>query len=174
MLQTLFLLALLFQTGPVVRPTIIAKVSEPPQRNYRIIYYDNSFLFAARNYGDSRDSGGNTEPALFVHSKEHSKWIRILQISTAGGRFGKSSSNDPEIQKKMRYASVSWDFTSFAEREYMDQPLKTSGSIAFPEQVRFDKSTDLYELRYLSSWGIPSVETVLYVKRKDLLDAFAQ
>jgi hypothetical protein len=172
MLRTILCLTLLLQTGPEVRPTIIAKPSEPPRRNYRIIYYDDSFLFSGRNFGDSRDRGGNTQPGLFVHSKEHSRWIQILEISTAGGSFGKSTSDDPEIQKKMRFASVGWDFTRYAERPYIEQPLGTSGSIAFPEQIKYEPSKSRYELRYFSSWGVPSAEVVLYVNRQDIIDAF--
>lgn len=174
MLRTIILVALLFQTGSEIRPTLVAKMSEPPRRNYWIIYYDDFLLFAARHYGDSRDRGGNTEPGLFVHSKEHSRWIQVLQISTAAGRFGKSRSDDPKIQKKMRFAPVSWDFTRYAERPYIEQPLLTSGSIAFPEEVRYESSMNRYELRYFTSWGVPSVETVLYVNRKDILNAFEE
>lgn len=168
----ILLLTLLFQVESEMRPSIVAKASEPPRRNFWIIYYDDSFLFAARHYGNSKDASGNTEPGLFVHSKEHSAWIQILKISTTDGSFGTSWSDDPEIQKKMRFASVSWDFTSAAERQYIDQPLRTSGSIAFPEQVIYDSVSDRYELRYFSSWGVASAETVLYVKKKDIVDTF--
>jgi hypothetical protein len=168
MLRTAILFILLFQAGAGVRPTIVAKPSVPPHRNFWVIYYDDSFVIGARNYGDSRDFGGKTTPGLFVHSNKHSRWIQILQISTAGGRFGKSSSDVPEARKKMRFASVSWDFTPYAERPYIEQPLATSGSIAFPDQVKYDSSTDRYELRYFSSWDVPSAETVLYMNRKDI------
>ena len=174
MLRSLILLAILFQAEPVTRPTIVAKPSEPPRRNFVIRYYDDSFLFGFRHYGDSRDWGGNTDPALFVHSKEHNRWIQILQISTLGGRFGKSDSDDPEVQEKMKFASVGWDFTRYADVPYIDQPLRTSGSIAFPDIIKYDASRSRYELRYFSSWKIPSVETVLYVDRKDLVSAFAK
>lgn len=174
MFRIAILFALLFQSGSEVRPTIVAKWSEPPRRNFWIIYYDNSFLFAARNYGGSRDPGGNTEPGLFVHSKEHSRWIQILKISTAGGRFGKSSSDDPADQKKLENVSSSWNFTRYAERPYIDQPLVTSGAICFPEQVKYDSPTDRYELRFHSSWGVASAESVVYVNRKDIVNAFVK
>lgn len=172
MFQILALLALMFQAGQEGRPTIIAKLAEPPGRNFYIIYYDDSFLFAARDYGDSRDRGGNTEPGLFVHSKKHSRWIQILSISTENSRFGKSWSDDPKEQKKLRFASVGWDFTRYAKESYIDQPLRTGGSIAFPDEVKYDSSRDRYELRYFSSWKVASAETVLYVKRKDIVNAF--
>src|SRR5215471_11592124 len=161
MLRGLMLLVVLLQAEPAARPTIVAKPSEPPRRNFMIIYYDDSFLFAFRHYGDTRDWGGSTEPGLFVHSKELSRWIQILQISTLGGRFGKSDSDDPEVHKKMMYASVGWDYTRYAHLPYIDQPMHTSGSLNFPERIRYDSSTGQYELRYNSDYKIPSVETVL-------------
>jgi len=173
MLHALVLLAILFQTEAAERPTLIANPSIAPIRNFLFIYYDDSFLFGFRHYGDHRDFGGNTEPGLFVHSKQHNRWIQILQISTLGGRFGKSNSDDPEVQKRMEFASVGWDYTRYANLPYMEQPPK-SGFLNFPDQIKYDSSKGRYELRYNSSWKIPSVETVLYVDRKDLVDAFAK
>jgi hypothetical protein len=132
------------------------------------------FLVAARHYGTSADAACNTEPGLFVHSKEKSRWILVTAISTAGGRFGKSESNDPEARKKLIRASVGWDFTEYAQRPYIEQPLRTSGSIAFPEIIEYDASTERYILRYLTSWGVPSAETVLYISRAELVGAFAK
>ena len=173
MLHALVLLAILFQTEAAERPTIIANPSIAPIRNFLFIYYDDSFLFGFRHYGDSRDFGGGTEPGLFVHSKEHNRWIQILQISTLGGRFGKSDSDDPEVQRRMEFVSVGWNYTRYAHLPYMEQP-PNSGFLNFPDQVNYDSSTGRYELRYNSYYKIPSVETVLYVDRKDLVDAFAK
>ncbi|HKF54398.1 MAG TPA: hypothetical protein VKJ45_03105 [Blastocatellia bacterium] len=174
MLQALALLAILFQAGPAPRPSIVAKPAIEPIRNFLFIYYDDSFLFGFRHYGDSRDFGGSSEPGLFVHSKEHNRWIQILQISTLGGRFGKSDSDDPEVRKRMEFVSVGWNYTRYAHLPYIDQPMHTSGSLNFPELIKYDSSTGQYELRYNSDYKIPSVETVLYVDRKDLVDAFAK
>ena len=171
MLRLILVVAAL-QVGQMGRPTIVAKVSDPPRRNFSVIYYDDSFLFAARDFGDSRDFGGNTEPGFFVHSKDKGIWIHITAISTAGGRFGKSTSNDPDARKKLSLASVGWDFTEFAQRPYIDQPLRTSGSIAFPDRVEYESDKSRYQLRYFSSWGIPSAETVLYIDRADLTATF--
>ena len=169
---SVFLLTLL-QVSPN-RPTIISQPSDPPRRNFSIIYYDDMFLFAERNYGTAADAAGNTVPGLFVHSKEQSRWILVTAISTAGGRFGTSASNDPEARKRLRMASVSWDFTAYAQRPYIEQPLRTSGSIAFPNVIEYDGPGDRYVLRYFTSWGVPSAETVLYISRADLVGAFAK
>ena len=156
------------------RPTIIFQPSAPPRRNFSIVYYDDKFLFAARHYGSAGDPGGNTAAGLFVHSKEKSRWIVVNAISTAGGRFGTSVSNDPQARKRLSIASVGWDFTHYAQRPYIEQPLRTSGSIAFPEVIEYNASTDRYTLRYLTSWRVPSAETVLYIRRPDLVGAFAK
>jgi hypothetical protein len=168
----MILLVAVFQ-GSEGRPIIVAKASEAPRRNFSILYYDEAFLFAGRNYGSSADVGGNTEPGLFIHSKEKNRWIQITAISTADGKFGKSTSEDPEASKKLRMASVGWDFTTFALRPYIDQPLRTSGSIVFPDRIQYDSRSGRYELRYLSSWGVPSAETILYIRRADVTEVFA-
>ena len=168
------LVTVVLQVAAVGHPTILAKVSEPPRRNFRVVYSDDSFLFAARHAGDSRDVGGNTAPGLFVHSKERAAWIQITAISTAGGRFGTSTSDDREASKKLRAAPVGWDFTLFAHRPYIEQPLQTTGSIVFPDDIEYESDRGRYRLRYLSSWGVPSAETVLYVDRADLTAAFAE
>ena len=167
------ILVVAFLQGTDGRATIVAKASDRPRRNFRIVYYDDAFLFAARNYGSSEDVGGNTDPGLFVHSKEKNRWIQIAAISTADGKFGKSTSEDPEASRKLSMASVGWDFTAFALRPYIEQLLRTGGSIVCPDSIHYDSRTGRYELRYLSSWGVPTAETVLYIRRADLSEAFA-
>jgi hypothetical protein len=165
-------LAVLLQGGHQDRPTIITRPVEPPGRNTSIIYYDDQFLLLSRHYGDVRDRGGATEPGLFAHSKATGRWLQIRAISTAGARLGSSSSNDPAARRRLRVASVTWDFRPLADQPYIEQPLRTSGSIAFPDSVVYDSSSGRYELHYFSSWGIASAETVLYVSREDLIAAF--
>lgn len=168
MLPTIMLLLTLFATMQGARPTIVAKPSDPPDRNVSIIYYDDAFLFAGRNYG-SASVGGNTEPGLFVHSKAQSRWIQIMAISTADGTFGKSPFKSPEGF----HSPVSWDFAAAGRQPYIGQPLRTSGSIAFPGVIEYSSDTDRYVLRYFSNWG-PGAEVVLYVARGDLRVAFAR
>jgi hypothetical protein len=72
----------------------------------------------------------------------------------------------------MKFASVGWDYTRYAQLPYMDQPPPSGGFLEFPDQVKYDSSAGRYELHYNSSWHLPSVETVLYVDRKDLVNAF--
>jgi hypothetical protein len=184
MLRAFVLIGLLLQAipapaipAPVVpapRSSVVMKPCEPPQRNVLILYYDEVFLIAGRHFGDQRDPAGAGEPGLFVHSKEKNRWAQILAISTAGAKLGRSWSDDPQVQRKLRAAPVGWDFTTFATRPYIDQPLHTSGSIAFPDRISYDPVSGQYELRFFSSWGAPTAETVLYILRSDLVEAFAK
>lgn len=166
--------AVLLQSVLGEPPTINAHRSEPPRRNFRIIYYDDRFLFAARNYGSASDPGGNTEPGLFVHSKQANRWIQITAIATAGGRFGKSVSDEPEAAKRLSISMVGWDFTAAASQPYLQQPLRTGGSIAFPEMIEHDPTNDRYKLRYFTSFHVATAEVVLYVKGDDLTAAFTR
>jgi hypothetical protein len=160
------------QTRKDARPSLKYRLSESPVRNVRNIFEDETYLFVARHYGDHRDPGGNTEPGLFVCSKKLNQWIQVLSISTADGRFGTSTSDDPEQQRRLSLSQVVWDFRKLAASDYAEQPLRTSGSIVFPDEISYDLATGRYRLRYLSSWKIPTAETVLYILRADLIQAF--
>jgi hypothetical protein len=150
------------------RPSIQTESDAFPLRNIIVLYYDDAFLFAGRHYGDGRDFAGATEPALLVHSKATNRWLKIKAISTENGRFGKSSAD--------MMVSVSWDFTALAGRPYIDQPLKATGSIMFPDKIEYDLAGRRYALRHASasSAQFPGAETVLYVGRADLVEAFGR
>lgn len=148
------------------RPSIIVQPATTQQRNILVLYYDEAFLFVGRHYGDGRDFAGPTEPGLFVHSKARDRWLQITAISTEGAQLGKSSGD--------MVASVGWDFTPFSQRPYIEQPLKTTGSLMFPDRIQYDSRSDRYELRHASTWRRPGAETVLYIRRGDLVEAFAR
>jgi len=165
------------QAPPPAPPTlssVVTKPCEPPVRNVQVLFYDEVFLIAARTFGDRRDPANTTDPGLFVHSKERNRWLQVVAISTAGGKLGRSWTDDPPAQRKLRNAPVGWDFTPFAGRPYIDQPLRTTASVAFPDRITFDEASGMYQLRYFSAFGVQSAETVLYIRRVDLLDAFAK
>jgi hypothetical protein len=141
--------------------SIQTKPAPAPTGNLWVLYYDEAFLFAS-HFGNSRDPSG--EPVLLVHSKSRDRWMQIAAISTAGARLGKSS---PDMR-----TSVIWDFSALAERSFAKLPLRTSGSLMWPDRVRYDSQTERYELRHASKSGVLSAMTVLYVLRADLDAAF--
>jgi hypothetical protein len=154
--------------------SIVTRAADAPTRNVVTIYEDAAFRFRSRHAGDGRAPGGATEPGLFVQSRATGRWRRIVAIATAGGRFGHSDVHDSAGRNLLRLASVGWDFRPLAERAWAEQPLRTSGSLVFPDSIHLDPATDRYVLHYLSRWGIPEAETVLSVRRSDLVAAFGR
>ena len=159
-----FATALVIPWAVAAEPVVVAPAG-PPRRNVSVVYYDNDFLMLARDHGDHRDFGGNTKPGLFLHSKAHNRWVQIIKLSTKDGTFGSSDAIGPR-------ASVGWDFRPYANEPHIEVPLKTSGSIAFPDRVEYDQKTARYKLEFFSSWEIEGAVTRLFVSRQDLLDAF--
>ena len=148
--------------------------ADGPRRNFAIVHYDADFLFARRNYGNATDVGGNTRPGFFVHSNAHNRWIEIRSVSTKDGRFGKSWTSGPGDSIRMLMVSVSWNFTYLADQPFADLPLMTSGSIVLPDSIAYEPSTGRYMLDFMSSWrDVPAARTVMYIRRGDLVDAFA-
>jgi hypothetical protein len=125
-------------------------------------------LFLSRNYGNK----GETEPGLFVHSNKHNLWLEITKISTKDGLFGKSWTDNKEDQKKLMVISVGRDFTKLKDKPYADMPLKTSGSISFPDKIQYIEKEKKYKLGFMTSCGVKTAITYLYINEKDLESEF--
>jgi hypothetical protein len=172
MRTSFFLLALVLLPAMAFAQAVVMSEAHPGTRNTSVIYYDDSFLFMSRNFGDQRDPRGNTVPGLFVHSKAHDRWLQIHELSTKDGKFGKSSSEDPEENKRLQMSQVGWDYTAYAQKPSIELPLKTAGSIAFPEAIDFDAKGDRFKLSFYTSWKIESAATRLFLSRKELIEQF--
>ena len=153
-----------FQSPKPAASSILAVAAGAPTRNFLVFYYDDKFLFGGRHYGAGRDFAGPTEPALLVHSKAHDRWIEITAISTKDAKLGRSTAD--------MVVSVVWDFTPYASRPFIEQPLKTPGSVMFPDRIDYDDASGRYVLRHASKNGIPIAETVLYIRGADLVESF--
>jgi hypothetical protein len=161
-------LGILAITQDIARPSLLTRPADPPVRNIVSLYSDEAFRFVGGHYGDGRDPAGATEPGLFVYSDAAKRWLQITAISTAGGRFGYSSA--------AMVVSVMWDFTPYAKRLYIEVPLKSTGSIMFPDRIEYDRDTERFRLRHSSgsSSRFPEAETALYIRRADLVQAFGR
>ena len=73
--------------------------------------------------------------------------------------------------KKLMMISVGWDFSSFASQPYADMPLRTSGSIAFPDKIELLED-GRYKLSFMTKTGVRAAATHLYVSRDDLEKEF--
>lgn len=165
----LALLTMICLSSGALADGLVTEGNLHPRRIHDVTYYDDSFCFVVRGYGDNRDNIKTIEPGLFVHSKAHNKWIEIKKIPTKGGRFGRNAMQDP----KLMTASVTWDHTPLRTEALAEMPLRTSGSICLPETIFYDAETETFELGFLTSWkDIPDASTYLYIKRADLIEAF--
>jgi hypothetical protein len=155
---------------PKLESTVATLRSDPPRQGLSVSYHDDHFLFVSAANPDLRKQ----QAGLFVHSMALRRWREITAVSTAGGRFGSSKANNEAEAKRLSTSMVGWDFTMYAHLPAMPLPLRTSGSFVLPDDISYDEKTDLYEMKMLSSWRVPSAETVVYVRRQDLVEQFAK
>lgn len=173
MKAALLVLGFLYFAGEGSAQIIVTRDTGVPTRNIFVISYDDAFCWVGRHHGDQRDFGGCTEPGVFIHSKQHDKWLQIVKVATREGVFGTSNSDQKEDQKKLMRIPVGWDFTGLATNVYAEMPLRTSGSLAFPDRVEFDEKRERYTLGFMTACGVPSAATFLSFDRRDLETAFA-
>ena len=158
---------------PKLESTVATLRLDPPRRPRQIssvVYHDDQFLFVSATNPDPRKQ---QQPGLFVHSMARRRWREITAVSTAGGRFGSSKANNEADAKRLSASMVGWDFTMYAHFPAIPLPLVTSGSFVLPDNISYDQATDLYEMKMQTSWRIPSAQTVVYVRRQDLVEQFA-
>ena len=157
----LVLVSLAFlQEEPNFQSIVVAN-ELPDRRNVRLVSYDKDFAWMARDFGDSRDFGGNTKPGVFVHSRAFDRWLRILQVTTEGAKFGKSV--NPRL-------AAPWDFTRLSEEKFVPLPIPTGGAIHLPDRVVYNADRDAYLMYFNSESQITM--TMLVISRKDLIQAF--
>jgi hypothetical protein len=142
--------------------SVILSPSPDPVGQSKPIYKDANYVFIARNYGPK----GKQVPGLFVFSNKTRKWMEINRLSTKDARFGRS----PTLEEGR--CSVGWDYSGLREADYATIPLRTSGSLNFPDKILYQTDTSVYLLQFNSSWNIEAVLTQFIVKKDDLDKAF--
>ena len=145
--------------------SIVVEPNGPPnRRGTRLVDYNSEFAWVSQDFGDSRDFGGGSIPGVFVHSHAHNQWLKILQASTAGARFGKSPPN--------AMLQAPWDFTNLGSREFVPLPLMGGSAIHLPDEIVYDSARQVFVLYFDSFGRDPSMITTLIIPKKDLLEAF--
>ena len=81
---TATMLLLAFLQLDAERASILAIPSEPPQRNFGIIYYDDSFLFAGRHYGSSASVATPNPVCSFIRKKDPAGYESPRFLQPAG------------------------------------------------------------------------------------------
>lgn len=154
--------------------SVVVVPASAPSQNVGILYYDDELLFLVRDPGDDRTRPREKQPGLFVHSSAHGRWVEIHKISTQDGMFGSSHSDDPEAREKLAELPVTWDFTEHRHKPHLEIPLRTSGSLVFPDRIECDAQSRRYRLRFFSKLKIASAEATLYIPRAEMLAAFGK
>jgi hypothetical protein len=144
-------------------PTVILSASQEPVGQSRPIYEDANYVFVARSYGSK---GKHTVPGLFVFSNKTRKWMEINRLSTKDARLGSSKTIEAA------HCTVGWDYSGLREADYATIPLRTSGSLNFPDKILYQADASVYLLQHNSSRNIEAVLTQFIVKKDDLDKAF--
>lgn len=140
------------------RPTVITAVCIEEPFWHESIYEDDDYLFVYRDFGKAEET-----PVFFILGKKRNKWIELKKLSTEHAKLGRSPSSD-----KKGDVSESWDYSSLKTVNYVNLPLRTSGSINFPDQVTYDADTKAYCFNFNSLAKVEEMLTQFWVAKKDL------
>ena len=121
------------------------------------VYEDDSYEFVYRHFGHAE-----YVPGFFAHDRRHNRWLEITELSTEHARLGRSPDfSDVPLQ-------VGWNFRGLASVEYAQLPLRTAGSIIFPDRMSFDAAAGLYRVDCNSQLNRDVALTSFWVRRADL------
>ncbi|MBN1424510.1 hypothetical protein JXA88_08140 [Candidatus Fermentibacteria bacterium] len=140
------------------RPTVRGNAVQAEPFTHRLVYGDSLYAFQLRHYGGE----GMHTPAFLILRKADSLWIEITHLSTEHARLGHS----PDVRDIP--LSVGWDFASLADSAYVVLPLRTSGSIVFPDRIAFDATQAIYRFDLNSELDRPECLTTFWVRQADL------
>jgi hypothetical protein len=144
--------------------SIVVQNERPAQHNTWIVDYDCDFIWVAQHFGSDRDVVGNTPAGVFVHSKTHDRWLKVLSVKANGAKFGKSP---PDLR-----ISSPWDFTHIGPSEFVPLPIPTPGAVHFPDKIVYVDRRETFLMYFHSRSNIESSMTMLVIPKKDLTAAF--
>jgi len=148
------------QTLSFSRPTAMTVACDESPFWHIKVYEDDDYLFVYRHYGRAEYT-----PGFFVYGKRQNKWLEIKKLSTEHAKLGRSPNID-EVR-----LSVSWNYSDLRNVEYADLPLRTSGSINFPDKIKYDAEVPAYCLEFNSSAKREEMLTQFWVLRVELEEA---
>lgn len=146
------------------RPTIIAVSYDEEPLWHEKIYEDGNYLFVIRDYGKAE-----YEPNFFVYGKKQRKWMEVKKLSTEHAKLGRSAS--PKAKSALQDG---WDYSGLKTVNYVNLPLRASGSINFPDKITYDDKNKIFIFNFNSSAGVEEILTRFWVLKKDLDEALRQ
>jgi len=163
------LLILLSFVAAEDRVSVVLESAKEPPADRQEIFTDDTYRFYSLNFG----SKGGRVPGFLVQSKKSGEWRRIAKISTAGAQFGRSPSFEESRAAGIADLQVGWDFRYLKKQDYVELPLRSSGSIMFPERIAWDRERHEYVAYFNEQLKVPASVTKLVFRGDDLAKAFA-
>jgi hypothetical protein len=137
------------------------------------LYEDDEIRIAAVGYGD-QDSPQIL--GFYVWGKRSLRWIRIDKVSLRDAILGRSPTFAECRAAGVNGPSVGWDYRRLKGRAYVEMPLKTTGSLNYPDRIEKNEKAGHLLLRFNSHWRthwhMAAAETVLVIAIDDLRHLF--
>ena len=143
-----------------VIPTVIATANLPAKTDeQRPLYEDQEFKIVVVGYGHAGDDPPQT-PGFYVQGKKDQKWIRVEKVSLTEAVLGRSPTLAECREVGKNLPSVAWNYKSLADQDYIEFPLKTSGSLLFPDKIERSDEKGRLILSFNSGWKIAGIFTL--------------
>jgi len=146
--------------------TVVLSMAAPHTRA-PALYEDEHYSFWTRDSG----SGGQYVPGIYAFRKKTGTWMQIRKLATAGAILGRSPGG--EVGKRL---PVSWDFSRWRDREFIDVPRPDSGRLLLPDRVVYDETKSIYKLQCDSDMagrpGLGIMLTEFVIDKRELDAAF--
>jgi len=117
------------------RPTLKGTLLTHVPKVHEEIYHDEYYKFAFRHSGNS-----DYPPGFFAYDIVRNRWLELTDLSTEHAVLGRS----PDFANVPLQSGP--DFRALERSDYAPLPLRTSGSIVFPDKILFSSATGLYRL----------------------------
>ncbi len=128
------------------------------------VYEDDHYLFVYNGFGNQN---APRIPGFYLRSKKRQKWLEIKGLTTENARLGFS----PPFEEVP--LMVGWDWRGLGRNSYAELPLKTGGSISFPNRIIDEPGKQAYRL-VLNPNLQEKYQTIFYLLKKDIEAVFTK
>ena len=139
------------------RPTVKGALLMSVPKYHQEIYHDDYYKFVFRHYGDA-----DYPPGFFAYDVVRNRWLEVTELSTEHAVSGRA----PDFANVPLQSGP--DFRALARSDYARLPLRTSGSIVFPDKIMFSSATGLYRLDCTPDVNRVVPLTSFWVRKVDL------
>jgi hypothetical protein len=139
------------------RPTLKGTLLTHVPKWHQEIYHDEYYKFVFRHSGNA-----DYPPGFFAYDIVRNRWLEVTDLSTEHAVLGRS----PDFANVPLQSGP--DFRALARSDYARLPLRTSGSIVFPDKIMFSSAIGLYRLDCTPEQNRKVPLTSFWVRKVDL------